>query len=157
MWISAYVATVIGVNVAFDTLPLIETPLGVFPPASLLVGFVFVIRDFAQREVGHWVLAGMAVGLVLSYWLASPYVALASAVAFGVSELADWAVYTFLRRPFRVRIVASSLAGAPLDSAVFLVGIGAFSWFGVLTMTAAKLAAAGVVYAPMNRGVGAER
>jgi len=135
------------VNVAFDVLPLIETPWGVVPPAALLVGAVFVFRDFAQRAVGHWVLAGMAIGVALSYWLASPYVALASAAAFAVSELVDWAVYSVLRRPFRERVLASSLLGTPIDSVVFLVGIGAFSWFGVVVMTLAKLVAAVGVYA----------
>jgi uncharacterized PurR-regulated membrane protein YhhQ (DUF165 family) len=146
MWLSAYVASVVGVNIAFDILPLIETPWGVVPPAAVFVGAVFVLRDFAQRVVGHWVLFGMAVGVALSYWLASPYVALASAAAFAVSELVDWAVYTLLRRPFRERVLASSLLGAPVDSAVFLLGIGAFSWFGVVVMALAKLAVAVAVY-----------
>ena len=94
MWMATYVISIVAVNVAFDVLPLIETPLGLFPPASIVVGTIFVFRDFAQRQNGHWVLGGMAVGLLLSYWMASPYVALASAAAFAVSELSDWLIYT---------------------------------------------------------------
>ena len=48
---------------------------------------------------------------------------MASAAAFAVGELGDWAVYTFTRRPFSQRILISSLIGAPLDSIVFL-GMG---------------------------------
>jgi uncharacterized PurR-regulated membrane protein YhhQ (DUF165 family) len=147
MWLVAYVLSVVTVNIAFDVLPLIETPWGVFPPAALIVGAVFVLRDFAQREVGHMVLGGMAAGVLLSYWLASPYVAAASAAAFLVSELVDWGVYTITKRTFRDRVIYSSLFGTPVDSAVFLLGIGALSWFGVVAMTAAKMVVAVAVWA----------
>ena len=92
----AYVLLIVLVNWLFTVVPLVELPGGtMWPPVSLLVGFVFVARDFAQREVGHWVLALMAVGVVLSYFMASPQVAFASATAFLISELLDWAVYTY--------------------------------------------------------------
>jgi hypothetical protein len=47
-----------------------------------LVGFVFVLRDFAQREVGHNIWWAMLAGCALSYCMASPFVAIASASAF---------------------------------------------------------------------------
>ncbi|MFQ5985352.1 MAG: VUT family protein, partial [Alphaproteobacteria bacterium] len=110
-----------------------------WPPVSLAVGFIFVLRDFAQREIGHWVLLAMLAGAVLSYFMAGPDVALASLAAFAVSELVDWAVYSFTRRPLSQRILLSSVLGTPVDSAVFLGGIGLLSVAGTVTMTASKM------------------
>ena len=74
---------------------LIKLPDGtMWPPAALLVGFVFVARDFAKREVGHKVFLAMLVGVAISCFMANPFVATASAAASLLSELVDWAVYT---------------------------------------------------------------
>ncbi|MBF0333532.1 MAG: hypothetical protein HQL38_02495 [Alphaproteobacteria bacterium] len=147
-----YIAMIVAVNYGFSAVPLVKLPDGtMWPPMSLLVGFVFVMRDFAQREIGHRVLLAMLVGAALSWLMADPYVAIASAIAFLVSEAADWAVYSFTRRPMHQRVLLSSLAGAPLDSAVFLAAIGHLSASGVVTMTASKLAGALIVWWLMRR------
>ncbi len=114
---------------------------------SLAVGLVFVVRDYAQRAVGHGVLPAMGVGIALSYVLADPYVALASACAFAISEIVDWLVYSAMPdRPFGERVIISSAAGTPIDSAVFLAMIGHLSLIGVLVMTASKMIAALAIY-----------
>ena len=142
-----YVAMIVVVNYLFSVTPLVALPDGtMWPPLSLVVGFVFVARDFAQREIGHRVLFAMLLGAAISYVMADPYVAIASAAAFLVSELADWAVYSFTRRPLSQRILFSSALGAPIDSAVFLAGIGLLSPAGVIAMTASKLLGAAVVW-----------
>lgn len=142
-----YIALIVAVNYAFTVVPLIELPDGtMWPPVALLVGFVFVLRDFAQREIGHYVLLAMLIGVGISYLMADPYVATASAAAFLVSELVDWAVYTFTKRPFSQRVLFSSALGAPIDSIVFLTGIGILSTAGVLAMTLSKLVGALVVW-----------
>ncbi len=142
-----YIALIVTVNYAFTVVPLVPLPDGtLWPPVSLLVGFVFVARDFAQREIGHRVLLAMLVGAVLSYFMAGPAVAAASAAAFLVSELVDWAVYTFTKRPFSQRVLFSSAVGAPVDSVVFLGGIGLLSTTGVIAMTASKLVGAVIVW-----------
>lgn len=147
-----YIAMIVAVNYGFSVVPLVKLPDGtMWPPMSLLVGFVFVVRDFAQREIGHRVLLAMLVGAGLSWLMADPYVAIASATAFLVSEAADWGVYSFTRRPLHQRVLLSSLAGAPLDSAVFLAAIGHLSASGVVTMTASKLAGALIVWWLMRR------
>jgi uncharacterized PurR-regulated membrane protein YhhQ (DUF165 family) len=119
----AYVASIVAVNWAFTLLP----PLTIFgaqvPSATILVGVIFILRDFAQRAIGHGVLLAMGAGSALSYLLAGPEVALASGAAFAASELVDWAVYSFTRRPFGQRILASSLLGTPVDSALFLARV----------------------------------
>ena len=142
-----YIALIVAVNYGFSVVPLVKLPDGtMWPPMSLVVGFIFVVRDFAQREIGHKVLLAMLVGAALSYVMASPYVAIASAAAFLVSELVDWLVYSLTKRPLSQRILYSSLLATPLDSAVFLYGIGAFSWAGVLAMTLSKLIGAAIVW-----------
>lgn len=142
-----YIALIVAVNYGFSVVPLVKLPDGtMWPPMSLVVGFIFVVRDFAQREIGHKVLLAMLVGAALSYVMASPYVAIASAAAFLVSEVVDWLVYSLTKRPLSQRILTSSLLATPLDSAVFLYGIGAFSWAGVLAMTVSKLIGAAIVW-----------
>ncbi|MEK9678687.1 MAG: preQ0 transporter [Rhodospirillaceae bacterium] len=142
-----YVLLIVLVNWLFTVVPLVELPGGtMWPPVALVVGFVFVARDFAQREIGHWVLAAMAVGVVISYFMASPQVALASALAFAVSELTDWAVYTFTGRPLSERILYSSILGTPIDSVVFLSMVGFFSVAAAAAMTVSKLLGALIVW-----------
>ena len=142
-----YVGLIVAVNWAFTVVPLVRLPDGtMWPPVSLIVGFVFVARDFAQREIGHKVLLAMLAGAAISYVMAGPAVATASAAAFLVSEVADWAVYSFTRRPLSQRILFSSALGAPIDSVVFLGGIGLLSAAGVVAMTASKMVGALIVW-----------
>ena len=145
--VALYIVSIVVVNVAFVHLPLVSLgEFGAWPPASLLVGVIFVLRDYAQRAIGHWVLAAMALGIVVSYLMASPMVAIASATAFAVSEAVDWIVYTVTKRPFRDRVLLSSAIGTPIDSAVFLGMLGFFGWVAVLLMTLSKMVAALLVW-----------
>ncbi|MBT3535585.1 MAG: VUT family protein, partial [Rhodospirillaceae bacterium] len=60
-------------------------------------------------------------GAALSAFLAPPALVLASGVAFLLSELADFAVYTPLqRRRLVLAVVASGLVGLVIDSVLFL-------------------------------------
>lgn len=142
-----YIVLIVLVNWGFTVTPLIPLPTGdMFPPMSLVVGFVFVSRDFAQREIGHSVIVAMLVGAVLSYFMADPYVALASLVAFLISEGADWAIYTWTKKPFAQRILLSSIASTPIDSAVFLAMIGHLSATAVVVMTLSKMIGAIIIW-----------
>ena len=113
---------------------------------SLVVGLIFVARDYAQREIGHRVIIAMLIAASLSYVMASPFVAVASLAAFLISEFADWAIYSFTYRPFSQRILISSLISTPLDSIVFLAVIGHLSVVGALAMTASKMLGALIVW-----------
>ena len=148
MWVIVYVALIVAVNYGFSVVPLVQLPgdLGARPPMSLAVGAIFVVRDLAQRQIGHWVIPAMLLGGLLSYWMADPYVAIASVTAFLVSELVDWAVYTWTRRPFRDRVLLSSALGTPVDSAIFLGMIGALTGPAVVLMTVSKMIAALLVW-----------
>jgi uncharacterized PurR-regulated membrane protein YhhQ (DUF165 family) len=147
-----YVASIVLVNYGFSVVPLVPLPGGeMWPPMSLIVGLVFVARDFAQREIGHKVLLAMLLGCGLSYLMADPFVAIASVVAFGISEMVDWLVYTYTGRPFAQRVLMSSVVGTPVDSAVFLAMIEHFSWTGVAVMTASKMLGALAVWYGLRR------
>lgn len=151
----AYVATVVLVNIGFSVVPMIETPIGWLSPVALLVGAVFVLRDFAQRAAGHLVLVAMVLATVLSYILADPFIAIASAAAFASSELVDWLVYTVTKRPFRERVMLSSIISAPIDTGVFLFGISGFTWGTFVLMVLSKIVAALFVwfaYKPTDAG-----
>lgn len=142
-----YLVAMVAVNIGFIYVPLFHG----WPPMSLAVGLVFVLRDFAQREIGHRVILLMLIGAVLSYFMASPFVAIASCAAYIVGEGAEWLTYTFTKRPFKDRLLVSCLFGTPLDSAVFLGLIGLFSWQGVALMTISKMLGALVVYGWLTR------
>jgi uncharacterized PurR-regulated membrane protein YhhQ (DUF165 family) len=92
------------------------------PSGVLTVGLAFVLRDLVQRRLGRtWSLCAIAGGAILSGAVAPPSLVIASAVAFFVSELADFLVYTPLQsRRFIIAVVASSMVGLVVDSVIFL-------------------------------------
>jgi uncharacterized PurR-regulated membrane protein YhhQ (DUF165 family) len=92
------------------------------PSGVLMIGIALVLRDLVQRRLGALAgLAAIAIGAVISTLLAPAAIVVASAAAFLLSELADFAVYTPLqRRRFVTAVFASSLVGLVVDSAVFL-------------------------------------
>ena len=104
-----------------------------------------------SRKEFYSVLAAMAVGVAISYLMAGPQIAIASAAAFLISELADWAVYSFTKRPLSQRILFSSVLGTPIDTVVFLTMIGFFSVTGAVVMTASKLLGALIVWLLIRR------
>jgi hypothetical protein len=142
IYAASYVLAIALVNWGFVHLPLVHG----WPPMSLAVGAVFVLRDFAQREIGHRVLLAMVLGGLLSWIMADPVVAGASIAAFIVSEGTEWAIYTLTGKPFAERVVWSVLGSAPLDSALFLGLIGHFSLVAAAVMTLSKLVGALATY-----------
>lgn len=92
------------------------------PSGVVMIGAALVLRDLVQRRLGAPAgLAAIAVGTLISAALAPGAIVLASAAAFLLSEIADFLVYTPLqRRRFVTAVLASSLAGIVVDSAIFL-------------------------------------
>ena len=102
---------------------LIPVGFGLMAPSGvLMVGAALVLRDIVHERLGaSWALAAIVLGGILSWWIATPALVLASVLAFTLSELADLAVYTPLRKQrLGLAVLASGLAGAVIDSAVFL-------------------------------------
>lgn len=143
---SFYIGLIVAVNYVFAHTVPIETPLGMLPPATFIVGMVFVVRDFVQRQIGHWVILPMLMGCALSYLMASPVVATASLTAFLLAELSDWGIYTALKTEFHRRVLFSSMLGVLVDTCVFLPMVGFFSWGAVLMMWCSKMVAAVAVW-----------
>lgn len=147
-----YIATIPAVNYAFLHAPFIDLPGGGnFTPLSIVVGLILVLRDFVQREIGHFVFIPLIIGAILSYVLAGPEIALASGLAFFISEIIDWAIYTFTKKPLSARIMLSSMVAAPIDTIVFMIGVSMtvndFMQVSTLfAMIASKLFGAYVVY-----------
>jgi uncharacterized PurR-regulated membrane protein YhhQ (DUF165 family) len=127
MWTATYILSIVLVNWLFVVVPPLPTPVGELNLATLVVGAVFVLRDYAQREVGHKVLAATFTAGVITWFMTSPALAVASLTAFFISEMADWAVFSFTRRPLQNRILISSLISIPLDSLAFLYLAGFLS------------------------------
>jgi uncharacterized PurR-regulated membrane protein YhhQ (DUF165 family) len=146
-----YVGLITLINIGFHHVPLIPLFGEMWPPLSLAVGFIFIARDLAQRWVGHWVWLGMILGCILSWLMADPFIAVASATAFIVSEAIDWAVYTWTKKPLRQRILISSTIAAPIDSVIFLSMIGHLSTVGAAMMIASKMVAVAVVWKFIDR------
>lgn len=99
------------------------------PSGVLMIGAALVLRDLVQRRYGATVsLACILAGAALSFFVAVPALAIASAAAFLLSELADFAVYTPLaKRRFVLAVMLSCLVGAAVDSAIFLwLAFGSF-------------------------------
>lgn len=95
---------------------------------TLFVGFSLAARDLLQDTLGKGaVLFVIAVGTLVSWLFAAPAIALASAAAYGLAELLDFAVYTPLRqrasfgdKRWAGAVVTSNVIGAITDSVVFL-------------------------------------
>jgi hypothetical protein len=109
---------------------LIPVAPGIMAPSGvLMIGAALVLRDIVQRQYGvRWSLGCIGAGTALSFLIAVPALALASGAAFLMSELADFAVYTPLAKSrFALAIALSCLAGAVVDSALFLwLAFGSF-------------------------------
>lgn len=116
-----YILLIPFINWSFTWAPNVEVfPNWAFNPVTIVTGLVLVFRDFAQREVGHEVLIAMAIGLGLTYVTSGGYLALASGLAFLISELVDWAMFTFTKYRLSTRVLLSSALAAPIDTTTFL-------------------------------------
>ncbi|MCF6329174.1 MAG: hypothetical protein L3J02_05180 [Henriciella sp.] len=91
-------------------------------PLAVVTGLVFVIRDFVQREMKHLVLVVMVIAIGWSIYYAWIVIAIASGLAFAISEFFDWLIFTFTKYRLSTRIVLSSAVAAPIDTTVFLYG-----------------------------------
>jgi uncharacterized PurR-regulated membrane protein YhhQ (DUF165 family) len=104
------------------------------------VAFSFVLRDLAQITIGKkWAWIGIVIGTFASWWIASPTLAVASGVAFAVSESVDALIFTPLanRNRFVLAVLISGVIGGFLDSALF-VRIAFGSWSGWWQLGIAK-------------------
>lgn len=122
IYLAAYVACIIATNLLITRVGPISVGFGYLAPSGvLLAGVCFILRDYLHRAAGvAWCLAAIALGAAVSA-VFSPQIAMASAVAFGLSELADLLVFARLReRGFTLAVVVSNVVGLVVDSVLFL-------------------------------------
>ena len=109
----------------------VEARLGALNLADILTWgaftypFAFLVTDLTNRSLGpgaarRVVYVGFALGVLLSVWLSTPRIALASGTAFLAAQLLDIAVFHRLRHQAWWRPpVISTLFGSLLDTALF--------------------------------------
>ncbi|KJL45583.1 VUT family protein [Microbacterium trichothecenolyticum] len=125
--VASYALAITLANVLTNWFGLVPVGFGMLVTAgTYAAGLALLARDFVQRYAGtRWVLAGIGFGVVLSWFLASPALALASAAAFALAELADLLVYAWVRPAgFVPAAAASNVISAPIDTVVFLAIAG---------------------------------
>lgn len=130
VWAFIYVALIPFLNWSFGIIPeyALLAPNETFSkglslhPMTVVTGLVFVVRDFVQREMKQMVLICMALAIGWSFFYAWPVIALASGIAFAVSEFFDWLLFTFTKYRLSTRILLSSAVAAPIDTSIFLYG-----------------------------------
>jgi uncharacterized PurR-regulated membrane protein YhhQ (DUF165 family) len=102
---------------------LVPVAPGLLAPSGVLtVGVALVLRDVVQRCLGlRWGLMAIAAGTALAALVAPAALVLASGIAFALSELVDFVVYTPLQqRRLMLAVIASATVGLVVDSVVFL-------------------------------------
>jgi uncharacterized PurR-regulated membrane protein YhhQ (DUF165 family) len=112
---------------------------------TFAAGFALIARDAVQVSAGKIVvLLAIIAGAAISAITSNPTIALASGIAFLVSELIDFAVFTPLKEKSLARaVVISSVVSAPVDTVLFLylAGFG-ITWQAVLGQFIIKTALA---------------
>lgn len=122
LWFGLFVSTVWVANYVVEKYGVVPVGFGQYGPAAVyIIGFAFIFRDLLQESWSRVaVVAAIIVGAALSF-IVSPSFAIASGVAFLISELVDFAVYTPIReRTWAGAIVASNTVGVLFDSVLFL-------------------------------------
>jgi len=142
----AYIILIVLLNTLFVYVPLMQILSTEISPMDWTVGIVYVLRDFAQRELEQKVVFAMFIGSLISYVLANKNLAIASMSAFLIAEFIDWSIYTFTKRSLSQRILWSASLSAPIDSSVFLWIIHQLNWLAVLIVSLAKVVGVLIVW-----------
>ena len=120
--LAAYATAIVAANWLTDRYGMVHVAPDLLTTAgTFAAGAALLLRDVVQDVAGRWwVLAGIAVGAALT-WATSPALAVASATAFLLAEVADMAVYSPLREwGWAWAVLASNTVGALVDTLVFL-------------------------------------
>lgn len=140
MALGAYLVCIVAANWLTARFGLVHIAGLVVTAGTFAAGLSFVARDLLQDAAGRVaVLGAIILGAGLSTLLSPIHLAIASGVTFLVSESADMAVYTPLRRRSRVAAwVASNVVGSLIDSALFL-WLAGFPMSGFFGQSAVKV------------------
>lgn len=150
-----FIATILAANYVTTQYGMVPVGFGLVATAgTYFAGLAFILRDLLQDKAGRmWVAALILAGAALSFAISAPFIAVASAAAFLLSEGADFAVYSPLRKHGYIRAaVASNLVGSIVDTVLFLTIAGfplrqafAGQLVGKMAVTGAVIAVVGLV------------
>lgn len=118
-----YVASVLAANWLTEHVGMVPIGPGLSVTAgTFAAGVTLLARNLGQPVIGRArIVALMLLGCGLSWYLAAPWLAVASASAFAISELADMAVYSKMRaRGWSRAVLLAALVGGIADTLVFL-------------------------------------
>ena len=117
-----YIGVIVAANWLTATFGLVSFIGLTVTAGTFAAGLALIFRDAVQVELGKaTVLAAILAGAGISWWTSSPALAVASGLAFLVSELVDFAVFTPLRvKSLPGAVLASSVVSAPVDTVLFL-------------------------------------
>lgn len=117
-----YIGVIVAANWLTATFGLVSFVGLTVTAGTFAAGLALILRDAVQVELGKWVvLAAIIGGALISAWTSTPAIAVASGIAFLVSELVDFGVFTPLRgRSLPIAVLVSSVVSAPVDTVLFL-------------------------------------
>lgn len=122
------------------------------PAGSVFVGATFLLRDFVQLRYGKRITyAAIVVATILSAtisWIVDDtvFIAVASVIAFLVSESIDTEIFSRAKRTLWWRIAMSGIIGGIADSVIFVV-------LGLSPIGAAMLTWSMVPYAVLGQTI----
>jgi Uncharacterized conserved protein len=149
-----YVIVIIAANWMTNVFGLVSIVGLAVTAGTFAAGLALIMRDAVQVYFGKAVsLVAILVGAGISAFTSTPAIALASGIAFLVSELVDFGVFTPLRsKSLPLAVVSSSIVSAPVDTVLFLhiAGFG-ITWEAVVGQFIVKtiialIVAAGLFY-----------
>ena len=128
--LAAYIGTIVTANWASTHWSALLVGAVAVPAGTLWAVVTFTLRDLLHECLGpRGVLAAIAAGAGLSWLLATPEIAVASVLAFTVSEVVGSLVYCRLRAWSVVgAVLGSNLVGLGIDSVLFVpLAFGSFA------------------------------
>lgn len=118
----SYLFTIYLANLLIIYIGFVPVGFGLTAPAGVYAaGLAFSLRDGLQEYGGKkHVIVAIILGSILSFFL-NAELAFASASAFLISEILDYAVYTPIKKySIIIAVLLSNTVGAFVDSAIFL-------------------------------------
>lgn len=123
VWLANWFVGHVGTQYSLNGPHVIPVGFGLEAPSGVIwVGVALVARDLVQQYFGRrFTIGAMILATILSYFIA-PSLAVASGVAFLLSETADLIVYTPLMQRGRLvsAVFLSGTVGLIVDTVVFL-------------------------------------
>ena len=134
-----YLGSIVLANILVHTLGIITVFGLMFPAGAIAIGLTFSTRDFVQERYGKygcwlWMLVAVVITFAFNRQLA-----IASVCAFVISELSDWAIYTYCDGNIEKRLIMSNLVSTPVDSVIFVLLAFGPVWPAIWGQTIVKM------------------